>query len=137
LLRPYSHDTFWPQYFDKKICYKKIILRHRFLMINQGKLFNLCFVYVPWFIFFVKSLPWSLDIHGSKLSFHRNMFLLQYCVSKCFVWIRPKRSCSQFHQHFTSSFCFNIILSKNLQRQTVIKEKLFKILSYKKLLVKC
>jgi len=36
----------------------------------------------------------------------------------------------QFHQHFTSSFC--IFLTKKLQRQTVIREKRCKALSYKK-----
>jgi hypothetical protein len=32
--------------------------------------------------------------------------------------------CSQFHQHFTSIFFANIILTKQLQIQTVIVEKL-------------
>jgi len=31
---------------------------------------------------FVKSLPWPLDIHGSKLSFYRNIFLSQYRSSQ-------------------------------------------------------
>jgi len=59
-------------------------LRHRFLFTNQGKLRKEC--NVPW----DKSLPWPLDIHGSKISFYRNIFLSQYCASKRLVWIRPK-----------------------------------------------
>jgi hypothetical protein len=42
------------------------------------------FVYLPWFIY----LP--LDIHDSKIYFSCNIFLSQYCASKCLVWIRPK-----------------------------------------------
>jgi hypothetical protein len=41
-------------------------------------------------LFFVKSLPWPVDIHDSKLYFHRNIFLLQYCVLKCLLSIEPK-----------------------------------------------
>jgi len=73
--------------------YKKIILRHRFLLTNQGKLFKrhtliwVLFMYLD-LIFFVKSLPWPLDIHGSKLSFYRNIFLSQYHVQKYLVY-RP------------------------------------------------
>jgi len=51
-------------------------------MTSQGKiqktsleLFCL-FIYLD--LFFVKSLPWPLDIHGSKMSFNRFIFLLQY-----------------------------------------------------------
>ncbi len=38
----------------------------------------------------------------------------------------------QFHQHFMSSFCTEIILPKKLQSQTVTREKLRKTLPYKK-----
>jgi len=31
-----------------------------------------------------------IEIDGSKLSFYRNLFLSQYCASKCLVCIRPK-----------------------------------------------
>jgi len=49
-----------------------------------------CFVCLITLIYlFVKSLPWLLDIHGSKISFYRKIFLLQYCASKCLLWIRP------------------------------------------------
>jgi hypothetical protein len=63
-----------------------------------------CFVCLFTLIYlFVKSLPWPLDIHGSKIyfyifisqylfiaiSFYRNIFLSQYCASNCLVWIRP------------------------------------------------
>ncbi len=43
---------------------------------------------------------------------------------------------SQFHQHFTSSFCA-IFCVKKLQSKTVTREKLWKTLSYKKAWVKC
>ena len=39
---------------------------------------------------------------------------------------------SQFHQHFTNSFCANDLALKKIQSQTVISKKLRKILSYKK-----
>jgi len=39
---------------------------------------------------------------------------------------------TQFHQHFTSSFCTNILSPKNYKAKTVIKEKLHKALSYEK-----
>jgi len=34
---------------------------------------------------FDKSLPWPVDIHGSKISFYRNIFLSQYREQKCLV----------------------------------------------------
>jgi hypothetical protein len=46
-------------------------------------------------------------------------------------------TCSQFHQHFTGSFCVNILAKKKLQIQTETQEKLRKTLSYKKVQVKC
>ncbi len=47
-------------------------------------------------------------------------------------------NCSQFHKHFTISFCANILSQKKkIQSQTVIREKLCKILAYKKARVKC
>jgi len=46
---------------------------------------------------------------------------------------RRAKASSPFHQHFTSSFCTNILLSKNLQSQTVIREKLHKHFGTKKL----
>jgi len=33
------------------------------------------------------SLPWPIEIDGSKLSFNRNFFLSQYCASKYLVCI--------------------------------------------------
>jgi len=41
-------------------------------------------------------------------------------------------SCSQLHRYFTRSFCADILSYKQLQSQTVIREKLCKTLSYKK-----
>ncbi len=43
---------------------------------------------------------------------------------------------SQFHQHFTSSFCAHILLPKKFQSQIVIREKLHKTLLYEKSLSK-
>jgi len=78
------------------------ILRQKYIAIigvtdfyaNQGKLLTkICTRYItsfrrlPWFL---KSLPWPLDIYGSKIYFYRNIFLSQYCASKCLVWMRPK-----------------------------------------------
>jgi len=40
-------------------------------------------------LFFGKSLPWRLDIHGLKLSLYHNIFLSQYCVEKIIVCISP------------------------------------------------
>jgi len=39
---------------------------------------------------------------------------------------------SQIHQKFMSIFCADILAQKNLQSQTVIREKLCKILLYEK-----
>jgi len=36
-------------------------------------------------LWFIKSLPWPIELHGAKISFYRNIFLSQYCVSKCLV----------------------------------------------------
>jgi len=40
--------------------------------------------------------------------------------------------CSQFHQHFKSSFCTKKILPKKSQSQAVTREKLRKTLLHKK-----
>jgi len=72
----------------------KLILSHGCLKVNQGKLL------VPWF-WFVKSLPWPIEIDGSELSFYRNIFLSQYCASKCLVCISP-----YVDQHLYGKICF-------------------------------
>jgi len=85
-----------------------MILRHRFPLTNQGKLFKRHTLIkvsylkdIPWFefclctmiYFFVNSLPWPLDIHGSELSFYCNIFLLKYCVQKYLVCKSDKKLC--------------------------------------------
>jgi len=59
-------------------------------------------------LWFVKSLPWPLDIRGSKLSFYRNIFLSQYRKQKYLVCIGPYcvKIGSKFLQknHFDSNF---------------------------------
>ncbi len=72
---------------------KKIILSHMFpwpIKISCKKHTLNCFACLFTFIFFCSSLPWPLNIHGSKIYFYFNIFLSQYCASKCLVWIRPK-----------------------------------------------
>jgi len=59
---------------------------HRFLLTSQGKLWK------KHTLIFLKSLPWLIEIHGPKIYFYRKVFLSQYCVRKCLVWIRPKRT---------------------------------------------
>jgi len=56
-----------------------------------------------------------------------------------FTFLDPRRffppdcdACSQFHQHFISCFCVNIHLTKKLQSQSVITEKLWETLLYEK-----
>jgi len=58
-----------------------------------------------------KSLPWPLDIHGSKISFYRNIFLSQYCASKCLVWIRPKERWKKI-QHFSGVLKYDFLFIK-------------------------
>jgi hypothetical protein len=42
-------------------------------------------------LWFVKRLPWPLDIHGSKLYFYRNIFLSQYRKQKYLMCIGPNK----------------------------------------------
>jgi hypothetical protein len=46
--------------------------------------------------------------------------------------LKPKFSSSQFHPHFTSTFCDDISSAKILQSLTVNREKLHTILLYEK-----
>jgi len=54
-----------------------ILIEPHVSLTNQGKLFKhtwKCFVCLFTLInFFVKSLPWPLNIHGSKIYFYRNI----------------------------------------------------------------
>ncbi len=68
------------RHFDAQYCDKKIFLSHWFLLAmvssnwttNQG---TLCFF---------ESLPWLvIEIHGSKISFNRNIFLSFYHNTVC------------------------------------------------------
>jgi len=45
--------------------------------------------------------------------------------------LNERMTCSQFHRHFTSSFCVNILLPKS-HKANLIREKLQKALSDKK-----
>jgi hypothetical protein len=50
----------------------------------------------------------SLEIHGSKISFYRNVFLSFY-----------RNIVSRVNKALTSSFCADILLPKILQGQTL------------------
>jgi len=71
LLRPYSTGHFSTQYCDKNIS-------NMFLLTNQGKLFKKHAL----INLFVKCLPWPFDIHGSKISFYRNIVRQMSRVNK-------------------------------------------------------
>ncbi len=73
---------------------KKIILSHMFqwpTKVSSKKTYLELFYLFIYLDFFVKSLPWPLDIHGSKIFFYRNIFLSHYCAAKCLVWIRANK----------------------------------------------
>jgi len=59
--------------------------------------------------------------------FHSQYFSID--LSPFFSAVTPL---CQLHQHFMSSFCAKILVSKKLQSQTETREKLCKTLSYKK-----
>jgi len=62
-------------YFDKNILPKKDIFDPLFLLAKVSSLRNMKYLD----LWFVKSLPWLvIEIHGSKLSFYRNIFLFFY-----------------------------------------------------------
>jgi len=87
-----------------------MILRHRLLLTNRGKLFKkqtLISAFLRTLInFFVKSLPWPLDIRSSKIYFYRNIFLSQYL----FIAI------SFYRNIFTSQYLFITILRVKMSR---------------------
>ncbi len=81
-------------------------------------------------------LTWSVRLPACNLS-TRNVRARSACLrtaGKSPMW---KASCSQYHQHFTSSFSTNILLAKNFKAKPVTREKLQKTLLYKKVNVKC
>jgi len=55
-------------------------------------------------------------------------FVEKFIRKMCAYNVDEIDSSSQFHQHFTSSFCANILASKKLQSQTLIREKMRKAL---------
>ncbi len=71
---------------DSVIIWYLKILRHRLKWSYQGKLLK-----NPLFLAlcFLKILPWSIYIHGPKISYNRNIFILQYCMKKYRVWHEP------------------------------------------------
>jgi hypothetical protein len=74
--RPYSHET---QY-----CDKKIILIHRFLFTNQGKLLKTYLDLFCLFIYFDLFICQELTL-AIRYPWLKNIFLSQYCASKCLV----------------------------------------------------
>jgi len=65
------------QYCDEKICNKKIILRQRFLLTNQGTLFKnhslICVLFMYLDLFFCQELTLAF-----RHPWHKNIFLSQY-----------------------------------------------------------
>ncbi len=82
--RSCSHETFWLTILRWKNIFEPLI------SIDQGK----AKVSSKWTtnqdtLCFVESLPWLvIEIRDSKLSFYLNIFIPQYCVQICLVWIR-------------------------------------------------
>jgi len=67
----------------KRYCDKNIILSHRFLLC-QGKL------WAQGTLYSFLSSPWlGIETLCSKMSFYCDIFLSQYCVPKCLMWVRP------------------------------------------------
>jgi len=74
-------------------------------MTNQSKLLM---NHESRYLMFFKSLPWlDIEIHGSKIFFYHNIFLFQYCVPKCLVWIRSKAAELKTCQNIVSAFSAN------------------------------
>jgi len=75
---------------------------------NQGKLLSNIEYLDLWF---VKSLPWPIEIHGAKISFYRNIFISQYL----FIAISFYRNIFLLQYLFIAiSFYCNIFLSQYL-----------------------
>ncbi len=59
-------------------------------------------------MWFIKGLPWPIEVYGSKWSFNRNIFLSQYREQKCLVSNDPKnvreRARLTFHSFLNSDF---------------------------------
>jgi hypothetical protein len=55
-----------------------------------------------------------------------------YIKSNIFFEVHFRQTCRQFHQHFTSSFRADILLTKNYKAKLLSREKLRKTLSNKK-----
>ncbi len=107
---------FRTQYCDKKYCNKKDIFGP-WISISQGKLFK-----KSRYVFS------ELTLVGHWYMWLEIIFLSQYCVQKCHVWIVIVRC--QFYQRFMSIF----FVRKFVQSQTLSR----KILSNKKYMhVKC
>jgi len=75
-------------------------------------------------------IPWDTYLLTLKNYKHKNARTeklrktLAYKKVSSKMLMKSTPVCSQFHQHFISSFCANILLPKKLQSQTVIREKL-------------
>ncbi len=80
-LRPYSHESFWHTR-SKDIAKKDIFNHYFFHSVNWKYLF----------LFIWEVFEMLLQYFDKKMSFYCNIFLLQYCVPKCLVWIRPYSS---------------------------------------------
>jgi hypothetical protein len=68
--------------------------------------------------FFFKCLPWPLDIHGSKLSFYRNIFLSQYREQKSLVCNGPKREAFLYESVLRGCYGLTIWVCKIWQKES-------------------
>jgi len=96
-LGPLHTRHFCSRYCDKEIFQHWHFLATDFYWPTKVRSYKNLVYLVLWFD---KSLPWPVDIHGPKISFlsqylfiaisfYRNIFLSQYCPSKCPVCISP------------------------------------------------
>jgi len=80
----FGHNSAIKRYFSTNIFFHRVNWKYLFLSMNT----RVC-------IENHNILKCHYNILRKKLSFYRKIFLLQYCASKCLVWIRPNRGWGQ------------------------------------------
>ena len=63
-------------------------------------------------LFIVKSLPWPIEIDGSKLYFYCNIFLLQYCVQKYLLGIGPNEGPNNLNMAKKIAFTIELMINE-------------------------
>jgi len=72
------------------------------------------------YFMFCLERPWLvIEIHGSKLSFYRKIFLWQYCVKKCLVLRGPKEVV--YNITGTSYYIIELYKRSNLTKDRIRK----------------